>query len=128
MFVITPQQNGGLGANPYKNIVFLKVALMEHAFLHVFDMLEVQPRPSRWQVAGRRVVGPAWASMGQHGAAWANMGQHGAAWASMGQHGYGPTWVSMGQHGPTWASVCPWANMGSMAQHGPAWANTGRLA
>jgi len=53
---------------------------MEHSFLHVFDMLEVQPPPSRWQV-------PAWGSMGQHGPAWANMGKvdmlpvaRGSAW------------------------------------------------
>ena len=126
MFVITPQQNGCLGANPYKNIVFLKVALMEHAFLHVFDMLEVQPRPSRWQVAGRRVVGPAWASMGQHGAAWANMGQHGAAWASMGQHG--SVWANMGQHGqhgPAWPDMGQRVPMGQHGQHGPAWASMG---
>ena len=126
MFVITPQQNGCLGANPYKNIVFLKVALMEHAFLHVFDMLEVQPRPSRWQVAGRRVVGPAWASMGQHGAAWANMGQHGAAWASMGQHG--SVWANMGQHGqhgPAWPDMGQRVPMGQHGPHGPAWASMG---
>ena len=53
--VTTPQQNDCLGPNSLKNIVFLKVALTKHAFLHVFDMLEAKPRSSRWH--GRRVVG-----------------------------------------------------------------------
>ena len=43
--VITPQQNCRLGCKSLKNIVFLKAALMEHAFLHVFDKLEAQPQP-----------------------------------------------------------------------------------
>ena len=41
---ITPQQNCRLGCKSLKNIVFLKAALMEHAFLHVFDKLEAQPQ------------------------------------------------------------------------------------
>ena len=40
MGVTTPQQNDCLGPNSLKSIVFLKVALTDHAFLHVFDMLE----------------------------------------------------------------------------------------
>ena len=68
--ITTPQQNDCLGPNSLKSIVFLKVALTDHAFLHVFDMLEGWSWPAcRWVV--RRHGHRPWSSMGRR---WSSMG------------------------------------------------------